>query len=326
MSKSLITGINGFVASHLADYLISQGEEVVGTYRKGGDLKKIEHIKNKVSFVSMDLNSYESCLNAFKRTKPDYVHHLAAQAHVPACEKNPREAFETNVLGTVHILEAIRVLMEEDKSYNPSIHVCSSGEVYGAVRKENLPITEDTKLNPSNIYGATKVGAEFAALRYYSSFGLRTIITRTFSHTGPRRTQLSADVNFARQIALIENGKQEPLISHGNLDSLRTWMDVRDAARYYYHLVRKGKPGEIYNVAGETRKTIEEMLDFFISLSPAKNEIRKVQNPELSRKNDIPFQEVSVKKFQESVDIQPKYSFEQTMGDLLNWWRAEVGQ
>ena len=324
MSKNLITGIGGFVASHLADYLLANGEEVIGTCRKNSDLKKIGHIREKINLIQMDLLDCENCLQVFEKTKPDYVHHLAAMAHVPECEKNPRGAFETNAGGTINILESIRKLREKDEKYNPIIHICSSGEVYGVVKKENLPINESNTLNPANIYGHSKISAEFAAKAYNKKFGLKTIVTRTFSNTGPRRTQLSAEVNFARQIALIEKGEQEPVISHGNLDSIRTWMDVRDCARAYYLIVRRGKSGETYNLAGNEKRTIEQVLEFLINSSPMEDKITKKINLSLVRKDDIPFQEIDSSKFRNETSWVPEIPFEQTMNDLFDWWREEV--
>jgi len=324
MITSLITGVGGFVASHLADLLLEKGEKVIGTYRWTEDLGKIEHIKDKINLVPCDLLDLSSFFRAIKEFKPDYIYHLAAQSYVSDSYSNPIVTIETNTVGTVNLLEAIRLVKEESPSYNPIVHICSTSEVYGLVKEEDLPIKETQPLNPGNPYAIGKLGGDMAALVYWTNFGIKTLRTRAFTHTGPRRTMLSAECNFARQIALIEKGKQEPIIYHGNLDSIRTWTDVRDMAEAYYQLVRKCKPGEVYNICGETVKTIGEMLDYLISLSPMKNEIKKIQDPKLMRPHDVSLQVADCSKFKNETNWKQKISFEQTMQDLLNWWRQIV--
>lgn len=322
MTKNFITGVGGFVASHLADYLLEKEEEVVGTYRWNEDLSRIRHIKDKITMVPMDLNDFPSCLRALE-TKPDYIFHLAAQSYVSDSYIYPSETIRTNTIGTLNILEAVRIIREKDPSFDPVIHVCSTSEVYGLVSKEEIPIKETTRLNPSNPYAVGKVGTDMLALMYWTNYKLKTIRTRMFTHTGPRRTMMSAECNFARQIALIEQGKQPPILKHGNLESVRTWADVRDAVRAYYVLVRECRPGDVYNIGGNVTKTIGEMLDYLISLSPMKDKIQKQQDPKLMRPYDVDLQVPDCSKFLDETNWQPTYTFEQTMQDLLQWWREE---
>jgi len=324
MVKNLITGIGGFVASYLADLLLEKGEEVVGSYRWNEDLSKIKHCKDKINLIPCDLLDISSFITAIRETKPDYIYHLAAQSYVPDSYSNPIVTIETNTIGTLNLLEAVRIIKAESPGYDPIIYVCSSSEVYGFVKEEDVPISETQLINPGNPYAVGKVGAEMAALVYWTNFGIKTIRTRMFTHTGPRRTMMSAECNFARQIALIEKGKQEPVIYHGNLESIRTWADVRDAVRAYYVLVRKCKPGEVYNIGGNTSKTIGEMLDYLISLSPMKDKIKKIQDPKLMRPFDITLQIPDCNKFLMKTGWQPQFTFEQTMQDLLNWWRENI--
>jgi GDP-D-mannose dehydratase len=360
-TKNLITGIGGFVASHLADYLLEKGEEVYGTCRWTEDMSRIIHIKDKIKLIPMDLNDLSSCIRAIKETKPDYIFHLAAQSYVPDSFIYPEETIRTNTIGTLNLLEAVRIVRQDlsqtneygivydteeptpgkvkstiDKNtgetrnlvnvqasgrFDPVIHVCSSSEVYGLVKKEDIPIKESQAFNPSNPYAVGKVGEDMIALMYWTNYRIKTIRTRMFTHTGPRRTMMSAECNFARQIARIEKGLQDPIILHGNLESIRTWADVRDAVRAYWLLVRKCRPGEVYNIGGKTTKTIGEVLDYLISLSPMKDKIQKKQDPKLMRPYDVTLQIPDCYKFLEETGWQRTIKFEQTMQDLLNWWR-----
>lgn len=337
MTKNLITGIGGFVASHLADYLLEQGEEVYGTYRWTEDLSNIKHIKDKIHLIPMDLNDAWSCLKTIEDIKPDYIFHLAAQSYVSDSFIYPAETIRTNVLGTLNLLEAVRIvknrrILDRDEFiepiYDPVIHVCSSSEVYGLVEEKDIPITEQCRLNPSNPYAVGKVGEDMLALLYWTNYKIKTIRTRMFTHTGPRRKMLSAEVNFAKQIAeaekYVKNTKDDRsiIIKHGNLNSIRTWADVRDAVRAYYLLVRKCKPGEVYNIGGNTSKTIGEMLDYLISLSNIK--LTKYEDKNLLRPYDVTLQIPDCSKFKQETGWEPVYTFEQTMQDLLNWWREHV--
>ncbi len=325
MVKNLITGVGGFVASHLAELLLKKGEDVYGTYRWNEDLSRINSLKDKIKLIPMDLNDAWSCLKAIEETKPDYIFHLAAQSYVSDSYIYPSETIKINTIGTLHLLEAVRITRDRDSQFDPVIHVCSTSEVYGLVGDEDIPIKETTRLNPSNPYAVGKVGTDMLALMYWTNYKIKTIRTRMFTHTGPGRTMMSAECNFARQIALIEQEKQLPIINHGNLDSVRTWADVRDAVRAYYILVRKCTIGEVYNIGGNVTKTIGEMLDYLISLSPMKDKIQKFQDQKLMRPYDVSLQIPDVSKFEKETHWKPEYTFEQTMFDLLQWWRKEEG-
>ena len=325
MVKSMITGIGGFVASHLANYLLEKGEEVYGTYRWTEDISRIEKIKEKIKMIPADLLDLSSLIRAIADNYPDYIFHLAAQSYVPDSFTNPIITVETNTIGTVNLLEAIRLIKDYiNKDYDPVIHVCSSSEFYGRVEEKEVPITEKHPMRPGNQYAIGKVGADAAGYFYYKYYGLKVIRTRMFTHTGYGRTMMSAECNFAKQIAMIEKGKQEPIIKHGNLSSVRTWADVRDAVRAYHILVRKGKPGEVYNIGGNTVKTIGEVLDYLISLSTMKDKIRKEIDPQLVRKIDVNLQIVDISKFQAETGWTPEIPFEETLSEVLRYWREHV--
>jgi len=673
--KNLITGIGGFVASHLADLLLDKQELVYGTARWTEDMSNISHIRDKISICPMDLNDLNSCIAVMEEVKPDYVFHLAAQSFPNESFIYPKVTVETNTTGTLNLLEAIRMVRDRSYDFDPVIHVCSSSEVYGLVTEDLVPIKEDCRFNPANPYGVGKVGTDMIGLMYFTNYGLKTIRTRMFTHSvsrwspvlikdeesgiidikyiseirqktkegkyhsgrtvgdaqvwdmdrykmsvwtdegwsrlkeischpindhkmlrvqtrasifevtdnhsilndkgevidaklaqkgdrimqnnlpgscimtvsedlawllgffvaegdvgshkkssrvfrisnkdktllekcqaiilqhwgksskivlekngvyrlcmrkpnklskflyedfytsnqlkripisilnaskgvkmeflrgynagdgskcpansrrgkcqefisfktnsavlalglcllieettnqryvvyteerdekiyyeislnsndiqkkgvqnrkpineivlikeipyegevwdfetknhhfqcgigrgivhnsGLRRKMLSAEVNFARQIALIEAGKQDPVLKHGNLDSIRTWADVRDAVKAYYILVRKCTPGEVYNIGGNTTKTIGEMLKYLLSLSPIGDSIKLEQDPKLLRPYDVTLQIPDCSKFKSVTGWEPTISFEELMTDLLNWCREET--
>src|SRR3990167_156924 len=314
----LITGLGGFVASHMARPLLGQDEEVVGTVRWNEDLSRLEGLDVKT--VPMDLIDLSSCIRCVQEIKPDYSLHLGTQSFVTDSFINPIATIMTNTIGTANLLEAVR-LMELD----PVIYIASSSEVYGDVTQDETPIKETNEFRPANPYAASKVGVDAVAYMYYKYFGLKTIRTRWFTHCGPGRTMPSFENSFARQIALIEVGKQEPVVKVGNLDSVRTIADVRDAVRGMYLAVKNCKYGEVYNIGGDTTKTVGQVLDYLISLSPKKGDITVIVDPALLRKADVNLQIPSCEKFREATGWKPEIPFERTMRDILLFWRERVG-
>lgn len=321
MVKSLITGIGGFVASHLADHVLEQGEQLVGTYRWTEDMRRVEHIIDRITLAPVDLLDLSATWRVLDEQRPDYIYHLAAQSYVTDSFSNPAITIQVNTIGTLYLLEAVRLLKQKE-GYDPVIHVCSSSEVYGQVRPDEVPIKESNEFRPANPYAVGKVGEDMIAYQYFQSYGIRTIRTRMFTHTGPRRTMMSAECNFARQIALIEKGRQAPVLRVGNLDSVRTFADVRDAARAYHVLVRKCTPGEVYNIGGNRTMRIGDMLDFLISLSTKRDEIRVEVDPALLRPSDVTLQIPDCSKFIGETGWEPTIPFEKTMRELLDWWRS----
>lgn len=324
--KNLITGVGGFVASHLARLLLNKKEEVIGSYRWTEDLSRIRDIQEYIKMVPADLLDAFSLIRLIANNKPDYIFHLAAQSYVPDSFTNPIITIQTNTIGTVNLLEAIRFVQEYlDTEYDPVIHVCSSSEFYGKVDADEIPITEKHEMRPGNQYAIGKIGADAAGYFYNKYYGMKIIRTRMFTHTSGRRTMMSAECAFAKQIAEIEAGLREPVIKHGNLDSLRTWAHAEDAVEAYWLMVRHCKPGEVYNIGGEIEKTIGEMLDYMISLSPMKDKIRKELDPTRIRKLDVNLQSVDISKFKEDCpQWKPKYSFEEIIQDVLDGWRERV--
>ena len=322
MIVELITGIGGFVASHMADYLLEKDSKVIGTSRWTEDLSRIKHLEGKFIMAPMDLLDLSSCVRCIKEYRPEYIYHLAAQSYVPDSFIYPAITIQTNTIGTLNLLEAVRFA----KDYDPVVHVCSSSEVYGQVTEDEVPIKETNPFRPQNPYAVGKVGADMIAYVYWRNYKIRTIRTRMFTHTGPRRTMSSAEASFARQIAMIEKGLQEPVVKVGNLKSVRTIADVRDAVRAYYILVRKCTAGEVYNIGGDRTMSIGDMLECLLSLSPMHSQIKVEVDPNLLRPADVTLQIPDSSKFKNETGWQPEIPFETTMLDLLNFWRSKVAK
>jgi GDPmannose 4,6-dehydratase len=324
--KALITGITGMVGSHLADYLLEHTDwELYGLLRWNDRLDNIEHLmglinaKGRLELVYADINDLSSLLTAFDTANPDYVFHLAAQSYPKTSFDSPLETLETNIIGTAKVLDAIKKL-----NLDPIIHVCASSEVFGRVPKEYLPIHEEVGFHPASPYAISKVGTDLIGRFYAEAYGMRVMTTRMFTHTGPRRGDVFAESTFAKQIAMIEAGILPPVVEVGNLDSLRTWSDVRDAVRAYYMLVTKNPTaGEYYNIGGTFSCTVGDMLKYLMSLSAVDNiEIRT--DPGRLRPIDADLQVPDTSKFEEHTGWKPEIPFETTMKDLLDYWREQV--
>ena len=315
--KVLITGITGFVGSHLAEYIVAFKDKdihIYGARRWRSPTENIDSIIDKIELYYCELLDFKSTFELIRKIKPDIIFHLAAQSYVMTSFNAPVNTIETNVCGTINLLEAIRY-----SKIDPVIHICSSSEVYGQVRQNEIPIKETQPFRPASPYAVSKVAEDMIAYQYFLSYGLKTIRTRMFTHTGPRRGDVFASSSFARQIARIEKGLQKPILHVGNLNSVRTFSDVRDAVRAYWLLVNKCTPGEVYNVGGQTTMTIGEMLDILLSMTDKKIKI-KVE-PYLLRPSDVTLQIPDISKFKKQTNWKPKIRLETTLKDLLNYWR-----
>ena len=321
IKKVLITGITGFVGSHLADYILNNYKdvEVIGLVRWRSPSDNIRNILDKILLEYGDLVDSFSLNSILIKHKPDVLFHLAAQSYVDFSFLAPINTLYTNVIGTCNLLEAVRELKSSQK-YDPIVHICSSSEVYGQVKEDEIPIKEDNPLRPASPYAVSKVGEDMLAYQYWLSWKIKTIRTRMFTHTGPRRGQVFALSNFAKQVAEIEAGLKEPIVKVGNLKSIRTFMDVRDAVKAYWLLVNKCPFGEVYNIGGNETMTIGEMLDRLIKLSSVKN-IRVEVDPNRLRPSDVTLQIPSTEKFIKVVGWKPEIKIEKTIEDTLNYWR-----
>ena len=316
--KALITGITGFVGSHLAEYLLNMGNvEVSGIERWRSKTENIDHIKNKIKFIECDLRDASSVEKAITTIKPDKIFHLAAQSFVPTSWHAPAETLTTNIIGQLNIFEAVR-----ESGINPAIQIACSSEEYGMVYENELPIKETNPLRPLSPYGVSKVGQDFLAYQYFASYKLKVIRTRGFNHTGPRRGDVFVESTFAKQIAEIEKGKKEPVVHVGNLDARRDYTDVRDMVRAYWLATDKCEPGEVYNICTGTDWKIGKILDFYLSLSSVKVTVK--QDPARMRPSDVPVLLGDNTKFVKATGWKPEIPFEKTLTDLLNYWRARI--
>jgi GDP-4-dehydro-6-deoxy-D-mannose reductase len=312
--KYLVTGITGFVGPHLANLLVSEGHKVYGVVRTPG---KEKDIKN-VSFIYGDLTSNHFIEELFKGNKFDGVFHFAAQSSAPASLADAYGTFGVNTSSTVQITTAI-------ERYQPkcSLVYASSAEVYGICDPSLGPINEDFLLNPVTPYGVSKAASELFLRERAHSVGLKFIIGRGFTSTGPGRPRNFAISSDAAQIAEIKAGKKKPVIDVGNLASLRGVMDIRDGVRAYYLLMQKGKPGEVYNIASEEVRKIGDYLNMMLELEGLKDKVKLKKDPSKYRKNDIPVQIPDTKKIR-ALGWQPKIPIEQTLKDLLEYWKNKI--
>jgi len=328
--KALITGVTGMVGSHLADFLLENTDwAVYGMCRWRSPLDNVEHLleranrKDRVHFVYGDLCDYISLQNVAEECRPDFVFHLAAQSYPLTSFTSPIQTLDTNVLGTERLLEVLR----RCKDLDPVIHVCSSSEVFGRVPREKLPINEECAFHPASPYAISKAGTDLVGRFHAEAYKQKIVVTRMFTHTGPRRGDVFAESSFAKQIAMIEQGLIPSVIKTGNLNSLRTWSDVRDAVRAYYMLVTVNPvPGEYYNIGGTFSCTVGEMLDHLISISGCKGRISVETEEARLRPLDADLQLPDTTKFTQHTGWKPDIPFEETMRDLLDYWRKKVGK
>ena len=321
IKKVFITGITGFVGSHLADYILANQPKtkIIGFLRWRSPKDNIIDILDKLCLEYGDLKDIPSIKKAIVQHKPDVIFHLASQSYVDFSFWAPVKTLEDNVIGTCNLLEVVKEL-KQTENYDPIVHVCSSSEVYGQVTKKEIPIKETNELRPASPYAVSKVGEDMLGLQYWLSWGIKTIRTRMFSHTGPRRGDVFALSNFSKQVAAIEAGQQKPELKVGNLNSIRTWMDVRDAVRAYWLLVEKCKPGEVYNIGGIETMAIEDIVNILLKYSSRKD-IKVVFDPARLRPSDVTLQIPSMAKFQKETGWQPKIKFKDTIKDTLEYWR-----
>lgn len=323
------------VGSHLADYLLKNTDwDVYGVCRWRSPLDNVNHLldkanrKERVFFEYADLNDSISLASVIRKVKPDYCFHLAAQSYPLTSFSAPLDTLNTNILGTCRLLEAIRMEMNANKEYHPVIHVCASSEVFGRIPPEKKPETgihEECPFHPASPYAISKVGTDLLGRYYAEAFDMTVMTTRMFTHTGPRRGDVFHESTFAKQIAMIERGIIPPVVKVGNLKSLRTYADVRDAVRAYYMLVTIDPiPGEYYNIGGSYTCEVGDTLNTLISLSTSKDIIRVEVDPDRLRPIDADLQIPDCRKFKEHTGWEPEYSFEQTMSDLLDYWREAL--
>jgi GDP-4-dehydro-6-deoxy-D-mannose reductase len=314
--RALITGISGFVGSHLAEYLLEHTDyHVAGTVY--GPEENIEHLRDRLELYPAELSELETVTSIIEQSKPDCIFHLAAQPLVSLSRRDPWGTLAVNIRLQLNILEAVVRLGSKAR-----ILVVGSSEEYGLVRPDELPIKETNPLRPTSPYAVSKVAQDMLGLQYHLSHELFTVRVRSFNHIGPRQRIGFVAPDFASQIAKAEAGLQEPVIRVGNLEPQRDFSGVRDVVRGYYLLITQGEPGEVYNLGSEQARSVGEMLKTLIAMS--KVPITVEQDPERVRPTDVPVIFGDCSKIRERTGWQPKISFEQSLQDVLDYWRERT--
>jgi GDP-4-dehydro-6-deoxy-D-mannose reductase len=316
--RVLITGVTGFVGSHLADILVARpGLEVYGAHRWRSRMENVEHLRERLTLVECDLRDPGAVRRLLSTVRPDRIFHLAAQSYVPTSWMSPAETITGNVTCQLNLLEAVR-----ESGLPTRIHVAGSSEEYGLVHQHELPIREENPLRPLSPYAVSKVAQDYLAYQYWMSHRVHTVRTRGFNHTGPRRGEVFVTSNFARQIAEIEKGVREPVVRVGNLEAIRDFTDVRDMVQAYWLALERGEPGEVYNICSGRGYTVRQVLDILLGFASVHVEVR--EDPERMRPSDVAVLLGDCTRFQRITGWKPTISFEVTLKDLLEHWRQRV--
>ncbi len=318
--RVLITGVTGFVGSHLADYILREhpGVELFGIYRWRSRTENIDHNRHKMTIMECDLRDAACVSRLLDKVRPDRIFHLAAQSFVPSSWNAPSETVGTNIVGQINIFEALREL-----KLTPWIQIACSSEEYGMVYPDETPIRETNPLRPLSPYAVSKVGQDYLGYQYFMSYGLKVVRTRGFNHTGPRRGDVFVCSDFAKQIVRIERNLSEPVIRVGNLEAKRDFTDVRDMVRaYWLSLDGKCEPGEVYNICSGTCWTISEVLRMLLDMSTVRIDVR--EDPARLRPSDVPILLGDHTKFSAATGWGPTIPFEQTLRDILEYWRERI--
>ncbi len=312
--RALVTGAGGFVGKHLLACLAAETDW--GLYANAHTRPEHPVAPGRVQWGAFDLTDHEQTSQGVSEVRPQYIFHLAAQSNVQVAFKDPAATLMNNVAGQLHLLDALR-----ESSPNARILIICSSEEYGLVRPEDIPIDEETPFRPNNPYAVSKIAQDALATQYFLSYGQQTIRVRPFNHIGPGQTEHFVTAAFAKQVARIEAGLQEPIIYVGNLEAQRDFTDVRDMVRAYLLAAVKGEPGEVYNIGSGEGHTMQWVLDTFLAISKVEVEVK--QDPARMRPSDIPIQICDPTRFQQRTGWQPQIPLEQTLRDILEYWREK---
>ncbi len=311
--RMLVTGITGFIGSHLAEFLLDKGTEIHGTYMNESEMINVKSIKDEINLIKLDIRKDQKVKQVIKDIEPDVIFHLAAQSFPTVSWEKPKETLETNILGTCYIFEALKTLDLDSKI----VVACSSAE-YGFVSEDEVPVKEDHPLLPLHPYGVSKVAQDLLAYQYFQNFGMKSYRVRIFNTTGPRKTN---DVcsDFTKQIVSIEKGLTENTMYIGNLESKRDISDVADVVRAFWLVSEKGKTGEVYNICSSKAYKIEHLLHMMLKLSTAG--IKVITDPNKIRPSDEPIIMGDNSKIKEDCGWEPQIPIEETLRKMLDYWR-----
>ncbi len=315
--RALITGISGFVGSHLAEYLLAHTDwQIAGTIHRS-NIAIASPSDTRLKTYPADLSRLPAVSFVLEEVEPDYVFHLAAQPLVSLSQRDPWGTLEPNIRMQLNILEAVAAQCPDCR-----VLVVGSSEEYGLVRPEDLPVKETTPFRPTSPYAVSKVAQDLLGLQYHLTHGLNTIRVRPFNHIGPRQRLGFVAPDFAQQVAAAEAGLQPPIVRVGNLDVSRDFSDVRDVVRGYHLAITQGEPGEVYNLGAERAHTVREMLETFLAMSTLS--IKVEQDADRLRPADMPMLVSDCTKLRERTGWRAVIPFEQSLRDVLNYWREQV--
>lgn len=312
MKKGLVIGAAGFVGNYLIHELVNNRIEAYAT--------KLPHetlTNENAKVYDLDIMDKDSIVSLLFEIRPDYIFHLAAQSSVGLAWKNPGLTIDVNIKGAVNVMDAVRELF-----YKPRVLLIGSGEEYGHIASGETPILEENHLRPGNIYAATKVCQNMIGNIYSRAYDMELMMVRAFNHIGPGQAPMFVVSDFCKQVAEIEKGLREPVMMVGNLAARRDFTDVRDVARAYVKLVKKGAPGETYNVGSGNAQEIRQILDAIVSMSDV--DIRVEIDPNKIRPVDVPIIEADITKIHELTGWKPEIPIEQTIKETLDFWREHV--
>ncbi|NEX02300.1 GDPmannose 4,6-dehydratase [Pseudobutyrivibrio sp. NOR37] len=316
--KSLVIGGAGFVGAYLVRHLKNDlGQDVVVTKMEHESLDIDGIDMNSIEIENLNILNEDEIVELFNKDRPDYIFHLAAQSSVSVSWKNPKLTVDVNIKGAVNLLEALRKI-----DFKPRTLIIGSGEEYGHIRANETPITEDNNTRPGNIYAATKACQNMLGKIYADAYGLDVVMVRAFNHIGPNQTPLFVVADFCQQVAMIEAGKQEPVIRVGNLSAARDFTDVRDVVRAYAMLVEKGESGETYNVGSGKAVVIDDILRMILKNST--KEIKVEVDTNKLRPVDVPIIEADITKLQQATGWAKEIELERTIRETLDYWRVKV--
>ena len=318
MPRVLITGATGPVGSSLAEYLLTQPDVEVAVFKRWrSDARALARVQHAITFYEGDIEDAYAVTDAVAQAAPDYVFHLAAQSYPSASWGAPVATMRANVEGTVNLLEAVRRHAPQAK-----VHIAGSSAQYGVVAPDAIPISESHPMRPASPYGISKVAQELLGLQYFDSYGVHTVVTRSFNHVGPRQGDRTAIQTFCRQLALIEAGRQNPVLWVGNLEPRRDYTHVDDVARALWALIQAAPGGTVYNMCSGVATRIGDIVDMAVAQTHKAVEVcvdqarlRPVDEPILCGDN---------RRLRAVTGWEPHISMEQTVAELLTYWRQRI--
>jgi GDP-4-dehydro-6-deoxy-D-mannose reductase len=321
MNKVLITGVTGFVGSHLADYHLARDAEVYGFRRYHlSPMAKVAHIEDQIRWIDCDMTDQKAVAEAVRAVMPDRIFHMAAQSFVSPSWNHPSMYMDANYKMTVNLFEACLA-----NDINPRILLPGSGEEFGEIFKDELPIREETILRPVNPYAVTKIAQDLIGYVYHRSYGMDIVRTRAFNHEGPRRSKVFGIPSYAYQVSRIERGLQEPVVKVGHIDDRRNFTHVLDMVEAYSLAIDRCEPGELYLIGSDSEsdiRTFREAVEGLIDRSETDG-IRYEVDPRYVRPTQVPLLLCDPSKFISLTGWQPKLGFERILDDTLGFWRDQ---